>query len=121
MRQPGSGRGTRLKRVFNGNYFTLYVEFSSTKKQGLRLAFGARAGPSTVRNKAKRQARETFRLNRHRMPGGIEILITTKKDVSALSRRDIRGQILDLLERARKLSPPGFPKAVRADDTSEHC
>lgn len=106
MRQPDLSRAARPKRAFTGNYFTLYAGFSSTKKQGLRLAFGVRAGASTVRNKAKRLAREAFRLNRHKLPEGIEIVITAKKGIGALSRRDIRGQILDLFERAYKSPLP---------------
>ena len=120
MRQPKLGRTARSKKVFTSDYFTLYAGFPSTKKQELRLAFGARAGTATVRNKAKRLARETFRLNRHQLPGGIEIVITAKKGISALARRDIRGQILDLFERARRLSPPSSSEAVRPDDTNNH-
>src|SRR3990172_9339446 len=60
----GSGPAARLGGAIATRHFTLYVRPASTKKQGLRLAFGARAGRSTVRNRAKRQAREAHRLNR---------------------------------------------------------
>ncbi|MDD5559612.1 ribonuclease P protein component [Candidatus Methylomirabilis sp.] len=120
MRQPESGRAARPRRALNTNYFTLYARFPSTKKQELRLAFGTRAGTATVRNKAKRLARETFRLNRHQLPQGIEIVITAKKGIGALSRRDMRGQIFDLFERARRLSPSSSSEAGRPDDISEH-
>lgn len=120
MRQKKLGRTARPKKTLNSGYFTLYAGFPSTKKQELMLAFGARAGNATVRNKAKRLARETFRLNRHQLPRGIEIVITARKGISALGRRDMRGQILDLFERARRLSPPSSSEVVRPDDTSEH-
>lgn len=115
------GRATRPNGAFDNNYFTLYAGFPSTKKQGLKLAFGVRAGASTVRNRAKRLARETFRLNRYKLPGGIEIVITAKRGIGALSRRDIRNQILDLLEQARRRLPSSPPEAAQADDTSKHC
>lgn len=108
MRQPESSRTARSKRAFSNSYFTLYAGFPSTKKQELKLAFGARTGTAVVRNKAKRLAREAFRLNRHQLPVGIEIVIAAKKGIGALSRRKLRGQILDLFEYACKLSPPSF-------------
>lgn len=121
MRQSEPGHAARYKKAFNEGHFTLYVRFSSTKKQTLKLAIGARAGPSTVRNRAKRQAREAFRLNRHRLPAGIEIAITTKRGVSVLSRRDMRSQILELLEWARTLSPTTTSsETVRANGTNKH-
>ncbi|HWQ70480.1 MAG TPA: ribonuclease P protein component [Patescibacteria group bacterium] len=109
-----------MRRVFNNGYFTLYTRFTSTKKQDLKLAFGARAGTATARNRAKRLARETFRLNYHQLPVGVEILITAKKGIGALSRRDMRGQIVDLFEHARRLSPASSSEPVRTGDTSTH-
>ncbi|MDE2059394.1 MAG: ribonuclease P protein component [candidate division NC10 bacterium] len=121
MRQPESSGAARPRRAFNTNDFTLYARFASTKKQELRLAFGARTGTAIVRNRAKRLAREAFRLNRHQLPVGVEIVITAKKGISALSRRDMRGQFRDLFDYARRLSPPSSSDSVRASDTSEHC
>src|SRR5574337_145235 len=120
MRTSGLGRSAKQKRALNSPYFTLYTRFSSTKKQELWLAFGARAGMATVRNRAKRLAREAFRLNRHRLPAGSDIVVTAKKGIGDLSRRDIRGQICDLFEHASKLSPSSFSEAVRPGDTGEH-
>ncbi|CBE70023.1 MAG: ribonuclease P protein component [Candidatus Methylomirabilis oxygeniifera] len=121
MQRPASSGTARTRRAFNNKYFTLYARFASTKKQQLQLAFGARTGTATVRNRAKRLARETFRLNCHRLPAGIEILITAQKGIGALSRRDMRGQIVDLFEYACKLSPSSSSEPpVRAGDTSTH-
>lgn len=85
------------------------------------FAFGARTGTAIVRNTAKRLARETFRLNRHRLPMGIEIVIAAKKGIGALSRRNTRSQLLELFEYAHTLSPPSSSEAVRPGDTSERC
>jgi len=74
------------------------------------LAFGVRAGRSTARNRAKRQARETFRLNRHKLPVGIDLVVTTRGAIGALSRRALRDQLSELFDRARKLSPPQEPR-----------
>ncbi|MDE2180221.1 MAG: ribonuclease P protein component [candidate division NC10 bacterium] len=120
MRQSESGGIARPRRAINTNYFTLYARFSSTKKQELRLAFGARTGTAAVRNRAKRLARETFRLNRQQLPVGVDILITAKKGIGALRRRDMRDQICGLFERARRLSPSSPSDSVKSDDTDIH-
>jgi ribonuclease P protein component len=112
MQQLESSGATRLKRACNTKHFTLYVRFTSTEKQQLQLALGARVGTATVRNKAKRLARETFRVYCRQLPAGIEILVTAKKGIDALSRRDMRGQIVDLFERARRLLPSNSSEPV---------
>src|SRR5574337_1174865 len=121
MHHPELSGIARPRKAFHSKYFTLYARLASTKKQTLRLAFGARTGTATVRNRAKRLARETFRLNRQRLPAGIDILIAAKRGLSALSRRDIRSQILDLFEYARILSPLSPPNSTGPDDANSHC
>jgi ribonuclease P protein component len=81
-------------------YFTLFTRAASTKKQGLRLAFGARTGRSTARNRAKRQARETYRLYRSRLPEAKEVVITSRGNIDGLSRRAVRQQLVELFGRA---------------------
>ncbi len=100
------GRSSRSGEGISGIYFTLYAGFSSTKKQGLTLAFGVRAGPSTVRNRAKRQAREMFRVYRDKLPERISIVITNRGGIGALTRREMRDQLSKLLSRACALFPP---------------
>lgn len=121
MRQSESGRRERSKRAFNNDYFTLYVGFPSTKKHALKLAIGVRAGTAVARNRAKRLAREAFRLNRHQLPVGIEMVIAARKGIGALNRRSLRSRIIELFEYARRLSPPSFSETIRPDDTSERC
>lgn|SRR5574341_1228121 len=102
----GSGSAVRPEVAVVTKYFTLYARPASTKKQGLRLAFGARAGRSTVRNRAKRQAREAYRLNRRKLLETREIVITTKGSIDRLRRRAIRDQLVELFARATASSPP---------------
>jgi len=102
----GSGAAARPGVAIVTRYFTLYARPASTKKQGLRLAFGARAGRSTVRNRAKRQAREAYRLNRQKLLETREIVITTKGSIDRLRRRAIRDQLVELFARATASSPP---------------
>ena len=98
------GLQRRSGRPIYAKHFTLYLAVASTKKQGLRLRFGVRAGPSTARNRAKRQAREAFRLFSHKLPDGIDIMITARKGIAALTRREIRDQLAELFDRACALS-----------------
>ena len=83
------------------SHFTLYARPASTKKQVLRLAFGARAGHAAVRNRAKRQAREAHRAYRHKLPETGEIVITTRgRRIDALGRRATRDELMELFTRA---------------------
>jgi len=102
----GSGPAARLGGAIATRHFTLYVRPASTKKQGLRLAFGARAGRSTVRNRAKRQAREAYRLNRQKFLEMREVVITTRGSIDRLRRRAIRDQLVELFARATASVPP---------------
>jgi len=102
----GSGSAVRPGVAIVTRHFTLYARPASTKKQGLRLAFGARAGRSTVRNRAKRQAREAYRLNHQKLLETSEIVITTKGSIDRLRRRAIRDQLVELFARATASSAP---------------
>ena len=102
----GSGSAVRPGVAIVTRHFTLYTRPASTKKQGLGLAFGARAGRSTVRNRAKRQAREAYRLNHQKLLETSEIVITTKGSIDRLRRRAIRDQLVELFARATASSPP---------------
>jgi ribonuclease P protein component len=102
----GSGPAARPGGTVVTRYFTLYARPASTKKQGLRLAFGARAGRSTVRNRAKRQAREAYRLNRQKLPEAREIVITTRGSIDSLRRQALRDQLAELFGRATASFPP---------------
>lgn len=93
-------RSARSEEAFSTTHFTLYSGFASTKKRGLHLAFGVRAGPATTRNRAKRQAREAFRFSRHKLPEAIGIVITSRGNISVLPRRSVRAQLEELFARA---------------------
>lgn len=69
------------------------------------MAFGVRMGRSTARNRAKRQTREQYRLTRHKLPEGIDIVITNRGTINTLSRRGMRAELAELLDRARAIAP----------------
>lgn len=123
IRSPRSPRSRGMQRfrptsrsgeAINTRHFTLYVRFASTKKQGLTLAFGARAGTSTARNRAKRQAREIFRLSQHKLPEGIDIVIAAKGRIGTLTRRETRRQLSELFSQA-----PRLPRSCRIGEASK--
>jgi ribonuclease P protein component len=102
-----SGRTGKPGTTLHASHFILHASFPSTKKQELRMAFGVPAGPSTARNRAKRQAREEFRLKRIRLPRSIDILITNKGPIGKLSRRRMREEFAKLLDQACVPPRPG--------------
>ena len=78
------------------------------------MAFSVRAGRSTARNRAKRQAREEHRLIRHKLPEGIDIMITNRGAVNALTGRSMRAELAGLLERARALTQSRYDSRATA-------
>lgn len=116
-RPPGIAQSMPVGRsaaTLRTRHFTLHAVFTSTKKQGLKMAFGVRAGRSTARSRAKRQAREGFRLTCHTLPEGIDIMITSGGTISTLTRRTIRAELTELLDRARALTPPRIDRRATA-------
>jgi RNase P protein component len=47
-----------------------------------------------------------FRLHREKLPDGISIVVASRGDIGALTRRNMREQLSELLDRARALLPP---------------
>ena len=112
-RSPGiarSGPVSRLGATIHTKHFILYAAFTSTKKREMRTAFGVRAGRPTARNRAKRQAREEYRLKHHDLPEAIDIVIANRGAISALTRRSMRQQLAELLDRACRLAAAGRNK-----------
>jgi len=102
-------RAGRAETTVRSRHFTLYVVTPSTKKkQRLRFRLSARSGDAAARNRAKRHARELYRLARHSLPNDKELVITSADRIDLLTRRDIRRELAQLFGRAA-LRPPVPP------------
>jgi ribonuclease P protein component len=57
----------------------VHVAANSVGLTRLGVSIGRAQGNAVVRNRIKRLVRESFRLNQHEIPGGIDILVTMSR------------------------------------------
>lgn len=58
----------------------IYISRNELSFSRIGLAVAKRVGTAPVRNRWKRWMREAFRLNRHRLPRGFDMVIRPRKD-----------------------------------------
>ena len=76
----------------------------------LGIAVPKRIAGAVARNRMRRLIRETFRLNRDKLPGSIDLLVVVQKTPDCPTLEEFRARILSLLSR--------YP---RAGGTDERC
>ncbi len=59
----------------------------------LGVVVSKEVGPATCRNRIKRKCREFFRLNKHRIKGGYDIVILAKKRCHAIKYADVKEEL----------------------------
>ncbi|MDR1511735.1 MAG: ribonuclease P protein component [Endomicrobium sp.] len=67
----------------------------------LGLVTSRKVGMAVVRNRTKRRLREIFRLNKHFLESGVDLIFISKKKTTLLSYGDLRKSVLGLLRDAK--------------------
>lgn len=62
-------------------------------------------GGAVRRNKLKRLLREAFRLERHRMPSDIDVVLIPKQRDDNVPLQGLRDELVGLIEKARRAKP----------------
>jgi ribonuclease P protein component len=69
----------------------------------LGLAVGRNAGGSVVRSRLRRMIREAFRLNKRRLPAGLDLLLSPRKGAREASLGKLGESLVRLATRAEAL------------------
>jgi ribonuclease P protein component len=85
------------RRVQGGAWVLVYAPQAAARGR-LITALGRKAGMAVTRSRARRVARECYRLWRGRLPAGSALLMA-RSDLSRQPRRRLRGELLRLFER----------------------
>jgi ribonuclease P protein component len=78
-RRPEFERAYTTGARIHGRLMTLFVVANGLATARLGVAATRKLGPSTVRNRAKRLAREVFR--RHKLIAGFDIVIVPRREM----------------------------------------
>lgn len=96
-------KNIEFKRVYNKgkNYWnrnlTLYVKKNGLEETRLGITITKKIGNAVVRNKIKRRVKEIYRLNKHRVKNGYDLIFIPKKNVVDLSYKELERSIIHIL------------------------
>ena len=93
----------------NGSTFAVFHRPNGLAETRLGITVPARVGGAVVRNRIKRRLREVFRLNRHRMPPGWDIVMNPRPSAGKVPFRSLEKEMMRLFPS----QPPPAPDEER--------
>ncbi len=76
--------------------------FEPAERPAVGFAVSKRLGRSVRRNRARRRARELFRLHQHELPQGIRLILVALPGVERIKYEDLEREFQGLVGRLRK-------------------
>ncbi len=118
MAAPGQGlapaervrRRPEFERAYNtgarihGRFLTLFIVPNGLACMRLGVAATRKLGPATVRNRAKRLAREVFR--RHKLIAGFDIVVVPRREMLDAPFSSLEADYLATLRKYDRDAPP---------------
>ncbi len=91
-------RGERI----NFPEFNLVFALNNLNISRMGVGVGKRFGNAVKRNRAKRLCRELFRLNKYKIPKGIDLIFLPKKAILESSWQELNGRIEEAVRKIAK-------------------
>src|SRR3954470_18266292 len=117
LRRPADFRRTYdRRRSVSDSWLIVYACENELPYARLGLSVSRKVGQATHRNRLRRLYREAFRLTRHEIPVGLDLILTPRR--SEIPPLETLKQILPRLVRAaaKKLTPPAPAAAPVAEE-----
>jgi ribonuclease P protein component len=84
-------------RRYYTSSFLVALKENGTDTTRLGISVSKRVGNAVKRNRIKRLIREFYRLNKHQIPRGYDMMITALKDGDAINFSKVQQELGDLL------------------------
>ena len=109
VRKYGFGKDERIRRSFEykivldegqraaTSHFVIYIKKREDCKKRIGISVGRKVGGAVLRNRIKRLFREAFRLNKEKIPPGLDIVVIVRSAKDIRSLKDIEENFLRVL------------------------
>lgn len=105
------GEAYRQGRKSVGRYMVLFLRCGPEASLRLGVVTSRKVGKSHDRSRARRVLRESWRLNRHRFRGSVDVILVGRAAAVSASRVEVEAELLRLAGRAGILSTSAHSSA----------
>lgn len=117
LTSPGQFRRVLHKGIrVDGPLFSLVAAVNDCGHDRLGLTVSRRVGGAVVRNRAKRQLRECFRLNKREQDPAVDLVLLARKEIAGCVQGELEREYRQRLRRLQeRLTRARGPSPARAD------